>query len=57
MLEMTQGGKEPIKLPNGEVRGFLADGDRLTLRGRCERAGTRPIGFGECSATVFPAPL
>jgi fumarylacetoacetase len=56
MLELTQGGKQPITLPNGETRNFLADGDTLTLRGHCERAGTRRIGFGECSATVLAAP-
>lgn len=56
MLELTQGGKQPITLPNGETRSFLADGDALTLRAVCERAGVRRIGFGECSATVMPAP-
>ncbi len=56
MLELTQGGKQPITLPNGETRSFLADGDTLTLRGCCERPGTRRIGFGACSATVLPAP-
>ena len=56
MLELTQGGKQPITLPNGETRSFLADGDTLTLRGSCERPGTRRIGFGACSATVLPAP-
>lgn len=56
LVELTQGGKQPITLPNGEVRSFLADGDTLTLRGSCERAGARRIGFGDCSATVLPAP-
>ncbi len=56
MLELTQGGKQPITLPNGEIRSFLADGDTLSLRGFCERVGARRIGFGTCSATVLPAP-
>jgi fumarylacetoacetase len=56
MLELSLGGKQPITLPNGETRSFLADGDTVTLRGWCERAGARRIGFGECSATVMPAP-
>jgi fumarylacetoacetase len=56
MLELTQGGKQPITLPNGETRSFLADGDTLTLRGFCERDGARRIGFGICSAAVLPAP-
>ena len=56
LLELTLGGKQPITLPNGETRSFLADGDTLTLRGFCERAGTRRIGFGECTGTVLAAP-
>jgi len=52
LLELTRGGKEPIRLPNGEERTFLLDGDTLTLRGYCERAGARRIGLGECSGTV-----
>jgi fumarylacetoacetase len=56
MLELTQGGKQAITLPNGETRSFLADGDTLTLRGFCERAGARRIGFGECTGTVLAAP-
>lgn len=55
MLELTQGGKQPITLPNGETRSFLLDGDTLTLTGRCARSGYRSIGFGECTATVLPA--
>jgi hypothetical protein len=44
-----------LRLPEGEERAFLADGDTLTLRGFAERAGARRIGFGECSGTVLPA--
>ena len=36
-------------------RTFLQDGDAVTLRGHCERAGFRRIGFGSCMATVLPA--
>jgi fumarylacetoacetase len=55
LLELTQGGKQPITLPNGETRTFLQDGDTVILRGFCERAGRRRIGFGDCAATVRPA--
>ena len=55
MLELTMGGKNPITLPNGEARSFLADGDTLTLRGWCEREGAVRIGLGECVGTVAPA--
>ncbi|HVK93967.1 MAG TPA: fumarylacetoacetase [Noviherbaspirillum sp.] len=55
LLELTQGGKQAITLPNGETRSFLADGDTLILRGYCERAGAVRIGLGEVSGTVLPA--
>jgi fumarylacetoacetase len=55
LLELTLGGRQPVELPGGETRSFLADGDTLTLRAHCERAGARRIGFGECSGTVLPA--
>jgi fumarylacetoacetase len=55
LLELTLGGSAPITLPEGERRTFLEDGDRLVMRGRCTRPGTRPIGFGACEGTVLPA--
>jgi len=54
LLELSWGGKEPLTLPTGEVRRFLEDGDRLTLRGRAQADGYR-IGFGNCAGTVLPA--
>jgi fumarylacetoacetase len=55
LLELTAGGKVALPLPDGEQRTFLEDGDRVSLRGWCERAGYARIGFGEASATVLPA--
>ncbi len=55
LLELTAGGQRPITLVTGEQRTFLEDGDRVILRGWCERAGRVRIGFGEASATVLPA--
>lgn len=57
LLELTDGGKRPITLSNGEQRSFLLDGDAVTLVGRCEKGGFRTIGFGPCSAMVEPALL
>ena len=56
MLELTEGGKRALELPGGETRTFLQDGDTVILKARCERAGARSIGFGECRGTVLPAP-
>ncbi|MCB1745357.1 MAG: fumarylacetoacetate hydrolase family protein, partial [Gammaproteobacteria bacterium] len=55
LIELTRGGQTPIALGNGERRAFLHDGDRVTLRGWCERPGFRRIGFGEVSACIEPA--
>ncbi|MBS7779155.1 fumarylacetoacetase [Acidovorax sp. CCYZU-2555] len=53
LLELGGSGKHPVTLPNGEQRSFLEDGDTLTLRGWCERAGAVRIGLGEVSGTVI----
>jgi fumarylacetoacetase len=55
LIELTQGGKVALNLPNGETRTFLQDGDEAVMRAWCERAGAARIGFGECRATVLPA--
>jgi fumarylacetoacetase len=55
MMELASRGAEPITLPNGETRGFLADGDEVILRGWCERAGAARVGLGECRGTLLPA--
>ena len=55
LIELSKGGKQPLQLPNGETRSFLADGDTLILRAFCERAGFARIGLGECAGTVLPA--
>jgi fumarylacetoacetase len=55
LLELTEGGKRPISLSNGETRSFLEDGDTVILKGYCRRDGFRRIGFGECRGTVLPA--
>ena len=56
MLEISQGGKQPIELSNGESRCFLEDGDEITLRAWCEADGAVRIGLGECVGRVLPPP-
>ncbi|MDM0113739.1 fumarylacetoacetase [Variovorax sp. J22R133] len=55
LLELSDGGKRPVELANGETRTFLEDGDTVILRAYCQREGFRRIGFGECRGTVLPA--
>lgn len=53
LIELTQGGKNPITLHNGETRTFLEDGDTIILKAWCEKPGVARIGFGECVGTVL----
>ena len=55
LLEMTRGGRDPVSLPNGETRAYLADGDEIIFRGAARRDGFVSIGFGECRGTVGEA--
>ena len=54
LLELSWGGKEPIKLESGETQSFLEDGDTLTLKGKARGDGYT-VGFGECVGAVLPA--
>jgi fumarylacetoacetase len=52
-LELTWNGAEPVKLADGSVRGFLADGDTVTISGTATGAAGTEIGVGEVTGTVF----
>jgi fumarylacetoacetase len=54
LLELTAGGRQPLTLAGAETRTFLEDGDRVMLRGWCERPEYARIGFGEAAASVLP---
>ena len=53
LLEMKH-RSTPLRLPSGEKRTFIEDGDRVILRGYCEKPGLPRIGFGECTGQVSP---
>ena len=55
LLELTWKGTEPLRLPNGEQRTFLEDGDEVILTGYCARDGFARIGLGTCRGVVLPA--
>jgi len=55
LLELTRRGTESFRLPTGEERSYLEDGDEVILRGCCEREGCVRIGFGECRGMVTDA--
>jgi fumarylacetoacetase len=52
LMELSQGGKQPLSLPNGESRSFLEDGDEVIEKGYCQSADTVSIGFGEAAGTI-----
>ena len=43
--ELTDRGARLLKLPNGETRGYLEDGDEVILRARAARDGFRSTGL------------
>jgi fumarylacetoacetase len=52
LLEMTHGGHRPIRLPGGETRTFLEDGDTVILTGQAVADGYVSLGFGPCEGRV-----
>ena len=52
-IELTWRGERPLDLPDGTRRSFLADGDRVTLRGWAGGDGETRIGLGEVSGTII----
>ncbi len=55
LMELTWRGAEPLTLRNGETRKFLEDGDEVIMRGFCQSATHKRIGFGECRGVVASA--
>ncbi len=51
LLEMKH-RSEPLRLPSGETRVFLEEGDRVVFRGYAAKEGLPRIGFGECAGTI-----
>ena len=53
MLELTWGGKNPIKLSDGTERKFINDNDTVIMKGYSQNENVR-IGFGEVSSKLLP---
>jgi fumarylacetoacetase len=54
-IEMSWNGTEPLRLADGSVRGFLEDGDTVTITARARGRGGAEIGFGEVTGTIQSA--
>ena len=52
LLELTAGGREPLRLPDGQPLGYLADGDTVTLSGSAPGPGGSRIEFGGATGRI-----
>ena len=54
LLELTWNGTEPLVLADGSTRGFLEDGDTVTMTAWAPGPGGARIGLGEVTGTIVP---
>jgi fumarylacetoacetase len=54
-LELSWGGAEPVTLPGGTTRTFLADGDEVAITATAPGLEGTRIGFGEVTGRILPA--
>ncbi|WP_377272466.1 fumarylacetoacetase [Peterkaempfera sp. SMS 1(5)a] len=54
LIELTWNGRDPLRLPDGSERAFLADGDTVAITADAPGADGIRIGFGDVSGTVLP---
>jgi fumarylacetoacetase len=54
-LELSRGGTEPVTLADGTTRGFLEDGDTVTIRGTAAGLDGRVVDLGAVAGRVVPA--
>ena len=52
LLEITWNGERPVALSDGTMRGFLEDGDTVTLRGTAPGADGDVVTLGEVTGTI-----
>ncbi len=54
LLELTWNGTEPLALDDGSTRGFLEDGDTVTMTAWAPGPRGSRIGLGEVTGTIRP---
>ncbi|MYS22902.1 fumarylacetoacetate hydrolase [Streptomyces sp. DvalAA-14] len=55
LIELTWNGEQPLELPDGSRRGFLEDGDEVTITATAPGPGGARIGLGAVSGRIAPA--
>lgn len=53
--EISIGGKQALKLPWGEERKYLENGDEITLLGECVKPGYPRLSFGHARGKILPS--
>ncbi len=55
LLERASNGTNPLRLPNGELRTSLMDGDEIALAAFCERPDLPRLQLGSCVGRILSA--
>ncbi|KGN30756.1 fumarylacetoacetase [Knoellia sinensis KCTC 19936] len=55
LLELSWSGTEPLTLDDGSTRGFLEDGDTVTMTAWAPGPDGTRVGLGQVSGTITPA--
>ena len=53
--ELSVGATQAVKLPWGQERKFLEDGDEITLQAECTKPGYPRLSFGQATGKIRPA--
>jgi fumarylacetoacetase len=52
LIELSWGGAEPLRLPDGTTRTFLEDGDEVVISATAPGANDAVIGLGEVRGRI-----
>ncbi len=55
LIELAWNGQQPIAMPDGTERGWLLDGDEVTISATARGADGTRVGLGEARGQVLPA--
>jgi len=55
LIELSQGGREPIGLADGSTRAFLADGDEVAITATAPGPGGTTVDLGEVAGRITAA--
>ena len=55
LMELTHGGRDPLRLPDGATRTYLEDGDRVDITATAPGPSGTRLALGTVSGTVVPA--